>query len=61
LQWLKLFPGRILRFENEKVTEIVDPSVIDTMKINVIADDDSIVEETIVVDEKPVTETVEEE
>lgn len=61
LQWLKLFPGRILRFENEKVTEIVDPSVIDTVKINVIADDDSIVEETIVVDEKSATDTAGEE
>ena len=51
LNWVELFPGRILRFDDDTVSEISNISSIDTVKVQVIADNDQVIEETIVVDE----------
>lgn len=51
LNWLLAFPGRILRFEDNEIREVKDLDNIDTVKVKVIADNDSIMEETIVVDD----------
>lgn len=51
LNWLEQFPGRILRFEDDVVKEIDNLSTIETVKVQVIADNDQIIEETIVVED----------
>ncbi|MGB4414779.1 MAG: ATP-binding cassette domain-containing protein [Paludibacter sp.] len=51
LNWLKLFPGRILRFEDDEVKEIYNLSTVDTVKIQVIAENNKIVEQTVVIDD----------
>lgn len=51
LNWLEQFPGRILRFEDDAVKEIDNLSTIETVKVQVIADNDQIIEETIVVED----------
>jgi len=51
LNWLLTFPGRILRFDDNEIREITDLESIDTVKVKVIAENDTIIEETIVVDD----------
>lgn len=51
LNWVEMFPGRILRFEDDEVTEIGNLSAIDTVKVQMIADNDEIVEEKMIVDD----------
>ena len=51
LNWVEMFPGRILRFEEDEVTEIGNLSAIDTVKFQMIADNDEIVEEKMIVDD----------
>ena len=46
-----MFPGRILRFEDDQVKEINNLSSIDTVKVQMIADNDQIVEKTVIVEE----------
>jgi hypothetical protein len=47
-----MFPGRILRFEDDQVKEINNLSSIDTVKVQMIADNDQIVEKTVIVEEE---------
>lgn len=61
LSWLELFPGRILRFEDEEIREINSIKSVETVKIQMIADNDEIVETTVVVedeDDEPKNELV---
>jgi len=51
LNWLLTFPGRILRFDDNEIREVNVPDNIDSVKVKVIADNNSIVEETVVVDD----------
>lgn len=51
LNWLLAFPGRILRFDDNEIREVNDLDSIDTVKVKVITDNNSIAEETIVVDD----------
>lgn len=51
LNWVEMFPGRILRFEDDQVKEIHNLSSIDTVKVQMIADNDQIVEKTVIVEE----------
>ena len=51
LNWVQMFPGRILRFEDDQVKEINNLSSIDTVKVQMIADNDQIVEKTVIVEE----------
>lgn len=51
LNWLLSFPGRILRFDDNEIREVTDLDNIDTVKVKVIADNNRIVEETVVVDD----------
>ena len=51
LNWLLAFPGRILRFDDNEIREVKNLDNIDTVKVKVIADNNSIMEETVVVDD----------
>jgi cell division transport system ATP-binding protein len=51
LQWLKQFPGRILRFDNEEIHEIDDVEKIEVVKMQLIADNDQVIEQTVIVEE----------
>jgi cell division transport system ATP-binding protein len=51
LNWLLAFPGRILRFDDNEIRELKNLDNIDTVKVKVIADNNSIMEETVVVDD----------
>lgn len=51
LNWLLSYPGRILRFDDNEIHEIKDLDTIDTVKVKVIADNNSVIEETVVVDD----------
>lgn len=51
LNWVEKFPGRILRFEDEEVKEIDNLSMIETVKVQMIADNDEIVVEKVIVDD----------
>jgi len=51
LSWVEMFPGRILRFENDEVNEIENLSDIDAVKVHIIADNDEVVEEKLIVDD----------
>jgi len=51
LNWLLSYPGRILRFDDNEIREINDLDSIDTVKVKVIADNNSVIEETVVVDD----------
>jgi cell division transport system ATP-binding protein len=51
LNWLLSYPGRILRFDDNEIREIKDLDTIDTVKVKVIADNNSVIEETVVVDD----------
>ncbi len=51
LNWLLSYPGRILRFDDNEIHEIKDLDSIDSIKVKVIADNNSIIEETVVVDD----------
>lgn len=51
LNWLHSYPGRILRFEDNRIREIKDLDNIDTVKVKVIADNNSVIEETVVVED----------
>lgn len=52
LNWLISFPGRILRFDDNEIREVKDLDSIDTVKVKVIADNNSVVEETVVIDDE---------
>lgn len=51
LSWLSAYPGRILRFDDNSVKEIASLNEIETVNIRVIADDDSVMEQIVVVDD----------
>ncbi|MFZ4581278.1 MAG: cell division ATP-binding protein FtsE [Paludibacter sp.] len=51
LNWLLAFPGRILRFDDNMILEVKNLDSIETVKVKVIADNNSIMEETVVVDD----------
>jgi len=51
LNWLHSYPGRLLRFADNEISEINDLESIDTVKVKVIAEDNSVIEETVVVDD----------
>jgi len=52
LNWLSTHPGRILRFEDNSVKEINSIADVETVSVKLIADDDSIMEEAVVVDDE---------
>lgn len=51
LNWLLAFPGRIIRFDNNTIIETKNLDSIETVKVKVISEDNTIVEENIVVDD----------
>ena len=57
LSWLELFPGRILRFEDQMIHEIDSLRGLDTVRMKVIADNDMVVEKTVIVDDDHNLET----
>ncbi|OIP82163.1 MAG: phosphonate ABC transporter ATP-binding protein [Porphyromonadaceae bacterium CG2_30_38_12] len=51
LSWIKSFPGRLIRFENNSIHEINSLKDIDTQNLAIIADNDQVVVETVVADD----------
>ena len=51
LNWLLAFPGRIIRFDNNTIIETKNLDSIETVNVKVISEDNTIVEENIVVDD----------
>lgn len=52
LNWLQLFPGKILRFEDEEIKEVKNLKLIETVKVKMIADNDAIIEQIEVIAEE---------
>ena len=57
LNWIELFPGRILRFEDQKLHEMDSLKGLDLVRLKVIADNDTVVEKTVIVDDDHNPET----
>lgn len=51
LNWLLAFPGRIISFDDNTISETKNLDSIETVKVRVISDKNTIIEENIVVDE----------
>jgi cell division transport system ATP-binding protein len=51
LNWVQAYQGRILRFDDNEIREIKDLESIDIVKVKVIADNNTVIEETVVVDD----------
>jgi len=49
LNLLEFFKGRILRFENNEIAEVNNTSSIESVKVQIIADNDQVVEEQLIV------------
>ncbi|MDD3080342.1 MAG: ATP-binding cassette domain-containing protein [Paludibacter sp.] len=56
LTWLKQFPGKILRFEDEQVKALNSFGEIETVKVQIIADNNTVVEKTMIVEDEGDTE-----
>lgn len=52
LNWLLAYPGRILSFEDNTIRETKDLDSIGTVKVKVISDQNTVMEENIIVDEE---------
>ncbi len=50
LNWVELFPGKILKFENEEIKEVKSLKSIETVKVQMITDDDTVFEQIEVVE-----------
>ena len=57
LNWIELFPGRILRFEDQKLHEMDSLKGLDLVRLKVIADNDMVVEKTVIVEDDHNPET----
>lgn len=57
LYWLELFPGRILRFEDAQIHELDTLKGIDIKKEKVIVDNDTVVEQMVIIDDDHNPET----